>query len=180
MRYRIAPNLANAIDNIYIAVEPVGRSTGSRSPLSVVRWIPYVGWLAGLIMDVYFFGEASSRSVVLQLSTDWLRGITAASSLARTWIDFGVDDRPTHVVWLRTRSPFGLQSVPDCRRSGFCPPRPPVTARPFAGCPTTLGWTHRDGRPDHWLSVEPEATGTRPKQTSPEKPDVTEARGRRK
>ena len=76
----IAPNLANTIDSIYIAVEPWVQY-GFEVATAVVRWIPYVGWFAGLIMDGYFFVESLVASGVFNF-TDFFAA-TAVSP--RTW-----------------------------------------------------------------------------------------------
>jgi hypothetical protein len=70
--FAIAPNLANTIDSVYIAVEPWVQY-GFEVATAVVRWIPWVGWFAGQIMVFYHFFESMVASGVFNF-TDWLRG----------------------------------------------------------------------------------------------------------
>src|SRR3954470_20275448 len=72
IQFAIAPNLADTIDNIYLAVEPWVRY-GFEVATSIVQWVPYVGWFAGQIMVFYNFGESIVASGVFNF-TDWLRG----------------------------------------------------------------------------------------------------------
>jgi hypothetical protein len=81
----IAPNLADTIDSIYVNVEPWVQY-GFEVATAVVRWIPYVGWFAGFIMDGYFFGESLVASGVFNF-TDWLRG---DGGIGENLVDFGV------------------------------------------------------------------------------------------
>ena len=62
----IAPNLANTIDNTYLAVEPWVRY-GFQVAADVLGWVPYVGWLSGQIMVFYTFGEGIVQSARIQL-----------------------------------------------------------------------------------------------------------------
>ena len=113
----IAPNLANTIDSIYISVEPWVQY-GFEVATAVVRWIPYVGWYAGLIMDGYFFGESLVASAVFNI-TDWLRG---DGGFVENLVDFGVDVGLAF-VWLGLDALNSFFPLPP-----FCcyPPRPPV------------------------------------------------------
>ena len=94
---------------------------------SVVRWIPYVGWFAGLIMDGYFFGESLVASAVFN-TTDWLRGnggfvenlvdFGADVGLAFVWL--GLDALNTFIplppLGLLPAAPAGARSVPTWLR----------------------------------------------------------------
>jgi hypothetical protein len=85
---------------------------------AVVRWIPYAGWFAGLIMDGYFFGESLVASGVFNF-TDWLRG---DGGIVENLVDFGVDVGLAF-VWLGLDALNTFIPLPP-----FCcyPPRPPV------------------------------------------------------
>jgi hypothetical protein len=113
----IAPNLADTIDNIYIAVEPWVRY-GFEVATSIVRWIPYVGWFAGQIMVVYNFGQSIVASGVFNF-TDFLRG---DGGLVENVVDFGIDVGLAF-VWLGLDEVAQFIPLPP-----FCcyPPRPPV------------------------------------------------------
>ena len=116
-QFAIAPNIANTIDSIYVTVEPWVQY-GFEVATAVVRWIPFVGWFAGFIMDGYFFGESLVASGVFNF-TDWLRGDGGA---VENLVDFGVDVGLAF-VWL------GLDLLNDfVPLPPFCcyPPRPPV------------------------------------------------------
>ena len=137
----IAPNLADTIDGIYIAVEPWVQY-GFEVATAVVRWIPYVGWFAGLIMDGYFFGESLVASGVFNF-TDWLRG---DGGVVENLVDFGIDVGLAF-VWLGIDALDSFIPLPP-----FCcyPPRPPVQG-PFSGFDDALGpdgdaagsWSHQ-------------------------------------
>ena len=113
----IAPNLANTIDSIYISVEPWVQY-GFEVATAVVRWIPYVGWFAGLIMDGYFFVEGLVASGVFNF-TDWLRG---DGGVVENLVDFGIDVGLAF-VWLGLDALNSFIPLPP-----FCcyPPRPPA------------------------------------------------------
>ena len=113
----VAPNLANTIDSIYIAVEPWVQY-GFEVATAVVRWIPYVGWFAGLIMDGYFFVEGLVASGVFNF-TDWLRG---NGGIVENLVDFGVDVGLAF-IWLGLDALNTFIPLPP-----FCcyPPRPPA------------------------------------------------------
>jgi hypothetical protein len=113
----IAPNLADSIDSIYISVEPWVQY-GFEVATAVVRWIPYVGWFAGLIMDGYFFVEGLVASGVFNF-TDWLRG---AGGIVENLVDFGIDVGLAF-VWLGLDALNSFIPLPP-----FCcyPPRPPA------------------------------------------------------
>lgn len=127
----IAPNLANTIDNIYLAVEPWVQY-GFEVATAVVRWIPYAGWFAGLIMDGYFFGESLVASGVFNF-TDWLRG---NGGVVENLVDFGIDVGLAF-VWLGLDALNTFIPLPP-----FCcyPPRPPVQG-PFLASTALLGPT---------------------------------------
>jgi hypothetical protein len=126
----IAPNLANTIDNIYIAVEPWVRY-GFEVATSIVRWIPYVGWFAGQIMVFYNFGESIVASGVFNF-TDWLRG---NGGIAENLVDFGVDVGLAF-VWLGLDELAQFVPLPPIP----LPPRPPLQG-PFLAAATLMGPT---------------------------------------
>ena len=99
---------------------------------AVVRWIPYVGWFAGLIMDGYFFGESLVASGVFNF-TDWLRG---NGGFVENLVDFGVDVGLAF-IWLGLDALNTFIPLPP-----FCcyPPRPPVQG-PFLAATTLVGPT---------------------------------------
>ena len=84
--FAIAPNLADTIDNIYLAVEPWVRY-GFQVATDIVSWIPYVGWFAGQIMVFYTFFEGKVASGVFNI-TDFLRG---DGGVIENVVDFGID-----------------------------------------------------------------------------------------
>ena len=124
----IAPNLADTIDGIYIAVEPWVRY-GFEVATAVVRWIPFVGWFAGQIMVFYNFFESMVASGVFNF-TDWLRGDGGA---VENLVDFGIDVGLAF-VWLGLDELAQFVPLPP-----FCcyPPRPPVQG-PFRAATETL------------------------------------------
>lgn len=113
----IAPNLANTIDNTYLAVEPWVQY-GFEVATAVVRWIPYVGSFAGQIMVFYTFGESIVASGVFNF-TDWLRG---EGGVIENVVDFGIDVGLAF-VWLGLDELAQFVPLPP-----FCcyPPRPPL------------------------------------------------------
>jgi len=113
----IAPNLADTIDNIYLAIEP-WVEYGFDVAESIVRWIPYVGWFAGQIGVLYEFGESIVASAVFNF-TDFLRG---DGGVIENLVDFGVDVGLAF-VWLGLDEVAQFFPLPP-----FCcyPPRPPV------------------------------------------------------
>jgi hypothetical protein len=117
----IAPNIANTVDNIYIAVEPWVRY-GFEVATAVVRWVPYVGWFAGQIMVFYNFFEGMINSGVFNV-TDWLRG---DGGIAANLVDFGIDVGLAF-IWLGLDEVAQFFPLPP-----FCcyPPRPPASG-PF-------------------------------------------------
>jgi hypothetical protein len=129
IQFAIAPNLANTIDGIYIAVEPWVRY-GFEVATAVVRWIPYVGWFAGQIMVFYNFFESMVASGVFNF-TDWLRG---DGGVVENLVDFGVDVGLAF-VWLGLDEVAQFIPLPP-----FCcyPPRPPVQG-PFLALDTVAG-----------------------------------------
>jgi hypothetical protein len=129
IQFAIAPNLANTIDSVYIAVEPWVQY-GFEVATAVVRWIPYVGWFAGQIMVFYHFFESMVASGVFNF-TDWLRG---DGGVVENLVDFGVDVGLAF-VWLGLDELAQFVPLPP-----FCcyPPRPPVQG-PFLALNTLLG-----------------------------------------
>jgi hypothetical protein len=115
--FAIAPNLANTIDSVYIAVEPWVQY-GFEVATAVVRWIPWVGWFAGQIMIFYHFFESMVASGVFNF-TDWLRG---QGGVVENLVDFGIDVGLAF-VWLGLDELAQWVPLPP-----FCcyPPRPPV------------------------------------------------------
>jgi hypothetical protein len=122
----IAPNLADTIDGIYIAVEPWVQY-GFEVATAIVRWIPWVGWFAGQIMVFYNFFESMVASGVFNF-TDWLRGDGGA---IENLVDFGIDVGLAF-VWLGLDELAQFIPLPP-----FCcyPPRPPVQG-PFLAADT--------------------------------------------
>ena len=128
IQFAIAPNLADTIDSVYIAVEPWVQY-GFEVATAVVRWIPYVGWFAGLIMDGYFFGESLVASGVFNF-TDWLRG---NGGVVENLVDFGVDVGLAF-VWLGLDALNSFIPLPPIP----LPPRPPLQG-PFLASTTLAG-----------------------------------------
>ncbi|ORB67665.1 hypothetical protein BST47_04075 [Mycolicibacterium tusciae] len=122
----IAPNLANSIDSLYLAVEPWVQY-GFEVATYALAWVPYVGFLSGLIMDGYFFGESIVASAVFNF-TDFLRG---DGNLVENLVDFGIDVGLAF-VWLGLDALNTFIPLPP-----FCcyPPRPPVQG-PFLALDT--------------------------------------------
>lgn len=118
----IAPNLANGIDNLYLAVEPWVQY-GFEVAAAAIAWVPYVGFLSGLIMDGYFFGESIVASAVFNF-TDFLRG---DGGLGENLVDFGVDVGLAF-VWLGLDVVNTFIPLPPCN---CYPPRPPLQG-PFS------------------------------------------------
>jgi hypothetical protein len=124
----IAPNLADTIDNIYVSVEPWVQY-GFEVATAAVRWIPYVGYFAGFIMDGYFFGESIVASAVFNF-TDFLRG---NGGIVQNLVDFGVDVGLAF-VWLGIDAVGTVIPLPPC----CYPPRPPVQGPFLAAAGTTF------------------------------------------
>jgi hypothetical protein len=132
IQFAIAPNLADTIDNIYLAVEPWVQY-GFEVATSIVRWIPYVGWFAGQIMVFYNFGESIVASGVFNF-TDWLRG---NGGIVENLVDFGVDVGLAF-VWLGLDELAQFVPLPPIP----LPPRPPLQgAGPFLAADTLLAPT---------------------------------------
>jgi hypothetical protein len=127
IQFAIAPNLADTIDNIYLAVEPWVRY-GFEVATSIVRWVPYVGWFAGQIMVFYNFGESIVASGVFNF-TDWLRG---DGGIVENLVDFGVDVGLAF-VWLGLDELAQFVPLPPIP----LPPRPPLQG-PFLAAADTL------------------------------------------
>lgn len=121
----IAPNLANSIDNLYLAVEPWVQY-GFEVATYALGWVPYVGFLSGLIMDGYFFGESIVASAVFNF-TDFLRG---DGGIIENLVDFGVDVGLAF-VWLGIDVVGTFIPLPPC----CYPPRPPLQG-PFLALDT--------------------------------------------
>ncbi len=113
----IAPNLANDIDNLYLEIEPWVQY-GFEVATAAIAWVPYVGFLSGLIMDGYFFGESIVASAVFNF-TDFLRG---DGGIVENLVDFGVDVGLAF-VWLGLDTLSTFVPLPPCN---CYPPRPPV------------------------------------------------------
>jgi len=114
----IAPNLADTIDGVYLAVEPWVQY-GFEVAAYALGWVPFVGWLSGQILVFYTFGEAIVHSGVFNF-TDWLRGQGGA---IENLVDFGIDVGLAF-VWLgidelRYFIPLPPLPIP-------LPPRPPL------------------------------------------------------
>ncbi|MCT7656996.1 hypothetical protein [Mycobacterium deserti] len=126
LQLAIAPNLANAIDNAYLAVEPWVQY-GFELATAAVAWIPYVGWFSGQIMVLYDFGESIVASGVFNF-TDVLRG---DGGIIANLVDFGIDVGLAF-VWLGLDELAQFVPLPP-----FCcyPPRPPVQG-PFLAAET--------------------------------------------
>jgi hypothetical protein len=122
----IAPGLADSIDNFYLSVEPWVQY-GFEVATAALAWVPYVGFLSGLIMDGYFFGESIVASAVFNF-TDFLRG---DGGIIENLVDFGVDVGLAF-VWLGLDTLNTFVPLPPCN---CYPPRPPVQG-PFLALDT--------------------------------------------
>jgi hypothetical protein len=109
IQFAIAPNIADTIDGIYVAVEP-WVEYGFLVASDVLGWVPWVGWLSGQIMVFYRFGEGMVASGVFNF-TDWLRGDEGAIP---NLVDFGLDVGRAF-IWL------GIDEW-----NYFLPPLPPL------------------------------------------------------
>jgi hypothetical protein len=114
--FAIAPNLANTIDNIYLAVEPWVRY-GFEVASYALGWIPYVGIFAGQVMVFYNFGQSIVASGVFNF-TDWLRG---DGGIGQNLVDFGIDVGLAF-VWLGLDELAQWIPLPPIP----LPPRPPL------------------------------------------------------
>ena len=121
IQFAIAPNIADTIDNVYLAVEPWVQY-GFEVATAVVRWIPWVGWFAGFIMDGYIFVEGMVASGAFNIA-DWLRGDGGA---VENLVDFGIDVGLSF-VWLGLDALDNFVPLPP-----FCcyPAHPPHEGRP--------------------------------------------------
>ena len=122
----IAPQLANDIDNLYLEIEPWVQY-GFEVATAAIAWVPYVGFLSGLIMDAYFFGEEIVASAVFNF-TDFLRG---DGGILQNLGDFAVDVGLAF-VWLGLDALATFVPLPPC---DCYPPRPPVQG-PFLALDT--------------------------------------------
>jgi hypothetical protein len=122
----IAPQLADDIDNLYLEIEPWVQY-GFEVATAAIAWVPYVGFLSGLIMDGYFFGESIVASAVFNF-TDFLRG---DGGIIENLADFGVDVGLAF-VWLGLDTLSTFVPLPPC---DCYPPRPPVQG-PFLALDT--------------------------------------------
>jgi hypothetical protein len=127
----IAPGLANSIDNLYLDIEPWVQY-GFEVATYALAWVPYVGFLSGLIMDGYFFGESIVASAVFNF-TDFLRG---DGGIVENLVDFGVDVGLAF-VWLGLDALATFVPLPPCN---CYPPRPPVQG-PFLALDTLTSLT---------------------------------------
>ena len=134
IQFAIAPNLADTIDGIYLAVEPWVRY-GFEVATSIVRWIPYVGWFAGQIMVFYNFGQSIVASGVFNF-TDFLRG---QGGVVENLVDFGVDVGLAF-VWLGLDELAQFVPLPPIP----LPPRPPLQGA-FLAAETLMGPTETPG-----------------------------------
>ena len=107
----IAPNLADTIDNTYLAVEPWVRY-GFQVAADVLAWVPFVGWLSGQIMVFYNFFESKVQSAVFNF-TDWLEGRAASS---RMWSTSASTSFGFSSTWVSTS---GITSCRTCRPCRF-------------------------------------------------------------
>ena len=124
----IAPNLADTIDNTYLAVEPWVRY-GFQVAADVLGWVPFVGWLSGQIMVFYNFFESKIQSAVFNF-TDWLRG---QGGVIENVVDFGVDVFWSFVYLGIDEWNYFLPPLPPLP----IPPRPPLNQ--FAALNTLVG-----------------------------------------
>lgn len=113
--------LANAIDDLYVAVEEWVRY-GFEVASDIVAWIPWVGIFANQIMVVYNFVESLINSGVFN-TTDWLRGEGSALKNVADWVvDLGLA-----VVWLGIDEIGAWIPLPPI---DVYPPRPPAADLP--------------------------------------------------
>lgn len=115
--FPIAPQLADDIDRLYLAVEPWVQY-GFEVATYALAWVPYVGSFAWLIMDAYYFGEEIVASAVFNF-TDFLRG---DGGIVENLVDFGVDVGLAF-VWLGIDALGTFVPLPPCN---CYPPRPPL------------------------------------------------------
>lgn len=133
IQFAIAPNIADTIDGIYIAVEP-WVEYGFQVAADLLGWVPWVGWLSGQIMVFYRFGEGIVASGVFNF-TDWLRGDEGAIP---NLVDFGLDVGRAFVwlgidEWNYFLPPLPPLPIPR-------PPRPPAEG-PFLALESLMGPT---------------------------------------
>jgi hypothetical protein len=119
----IAPNLADTIDSVYIAVEPWVQY-GFEVAAYALGWVPWVGWLSGQILVFYEFGESIVASGVFNF-TDCLRGQGGA---IENLVDFGIDVGLAF-IWLGIDELNYFVPLPPLPIP--LPPRPPLQG-PFA------------------------------------------------
>lgn len=137
IEFSIAPNLADTIDNVYIAVEPWVRY-GFQVATDIVGWIPWVGWLAGQIMVFYTFVEGKVASGAFNIA-DWLRG---DGGVVENLVDFGIDVGLAF-IWLGIDEyNYFLPPLPPGLPR---PPRPPHEGRPGPSLLTFLGLAEAPG-----------------------------------
>lgn len=137
IQFAIAPNLADTIDGIYIAVEP-WVEYGALVATDLLGWVPWVGWLSGQIMVFYRFGEGMVASGVFNF-TDWLRGDEGAIP---NLVDFGLDVGRAFIwlgidEWNYFLPPLPPLPIPR-------PPRPPAEG-PFLALDSLLSPTETSG-----------------------------------
>lgn len=114
-------NLANFIDNAYLAIEP-WVAYAFEWVAYAVSWIPYIGWIIDdQIWVVYNFVESLVNSGVFNV-TDWMRGEgTFAKNLADWVVDLGLA-----VAWLAIDEIGSWIPLPPLNY----PPRPPYADLP--------------------------------------------------
>jgi hypothetical protein len=113
--------LADAIDALYLAVEPWVRY-GFEVAAYIVSWLPY-GWLIDdQIWVLYNFGESLVHSGVFN-STDWLRGDGSAPKNIADWIV----DAGLALIWLGLDELSAWVPLPPLP---YYPPRPPYADVP--------------------------------------------------
>jgi hypothetical protein len=133
IEFAIAPNLADTIDNVYLAVEP-WVEYAALVATDILGWVPWVGWLSGQIMVFYRFGEGMVASAAFNIA-DWLRGDGA---FAENLVDFGIDVGLAF-AWLGIDEyNYFLPPLPPGLPR---PPRPPHEGRPGPSLAALLGLT---------------------------------------
>ena len=146
IEFSSAPNLADTIDNVYIAIEP-WVEYGFQVATDIVGWIPWVGGLAGQIMVFYRFGEGMVASGAFNIA-DWLRG---DGGVVENLVDFGIDVGLAF-IWLGIDEyNYFLPPLPPGLPR---PPRPPHEGRPGPSLLTFLGLAEAPG-----LGVENAGSG---------------------
>jgi hypothetical protein len=128
------PNLADTIDNVYLAVEPWVQY-GFQVAADLLGWVPWVGWLSGQIMVFYTFGEGMVASGAFNI-TDWMRG---DGGVIENVVDFGIDVGLAFLYLGIDEWNYFLPPLPPLPFP--YPPRPPHEGRPGPNLLTVLGLT---------------------------------------